>query len=102
MPSFAKNIKLCVSFAKFMQLCQVLPNLGNYAKKMELCEVLPKIWNITNHKYQISQLDFQKQFLFNSFNKTYMVSPISPIYANVMGLGFRVTWVFPPKLGFFF
>ncbi len=84
MPSFAKNIKLCVSFAKFMKLCQVLPNLGNYAKKMELCEVLTKISNITNHKYQISQLDFQKQFLFSSFNKTYMVSPISPIYANVM------------------
>ncbi len=25
MPSFAKNIKLCVSFAKFMELCQVSP-----------------------------------------------------------------------------
>jgi len=65
--SFAKNIKLCLSFSKFMELCQVLPNLWNYvkfsekygimwsfakniklcfsfAKFMELCEVLPKIW----------------------------------------------------------
>jgi hypothetical protein len=58
MPSFAKNINLCVSFAKFMQLCQVLPNLGNYAKKMELCEVLPKRWNYVKfcQKYGISQI----------------------------------------------
>jgi hypothetical protein len=46
-PSFAKNIKLCVSFAKFMELCQVLPNLWSYAmffaKFLELFQVLPKI-----------------------------------------------------------
>ncbi len=66
--SFAKNIELCLNFAKFMELCQVLPKIWNYvkfcekyriiwsfakniklcvsfAKFMELCQVLPKIWN---------------------------------------------------------
>jgi hypothetical protein len=47
MSSFAKNIELCFSFAKFMELCGVLPNLWSYAKFfakfMELFQVLPKI-----------------------------------------------------------
>jgi hypothetical protein len=37
MPSFAKNIKFCFSFAKFMELCQVMPS---FAKFMELCQVM--------------------------------------------------------------
>jgi hypothetical protein len=32
MPSFAKNIKLCVSFAKYMEICDVLPKIWSYAK----------------------------------------------------------------------
>jgi hypothetical protein len=29
---FAKNIELCLSFVKFMELCQVLPKIWNYVK----------------------------------------------------------------------
>jgi hypothetical protein len=45
MPSFAKKIKLCLSFAKNMELYQVLPKnklCVSFAKFMELCQVLPK------------------------------------------------------------
>ncbi len=33
------HIKLCFNFAKFMELCEVLPKIWNYVK------FLPKIWN---------------------------------------------------------
>jgi hypothetical protein len=33
------HIKLCLNFAKFMELCQVLPKIWNYVN------FLPKIWN---------------------------------------------------------
>jgi hypothetical protein len=45
MPSLAKNINLCVSFAKFMELCQVSQKIKlcvSFAKFMELCQVSPK------------------------------------------------------------
>jgi hypothetical protein len=73
--------------------------MWRFAKNMEIREVLPKIWNYMKfcQKYKVMTYFcqiygvmpnfakntklcfFQKQFLFNSFNRTYMVSPISPI-----------------------
>jgi hypothetical protein len=56
---FAKNIKLCVSFAKFLEFCQVLPKIiklcVSFTKFLELCQVLPKIWNYEKfcQKYRI-------------------------------------------------
>jgi len=40
MGSFAKNIKLCLSFAKFMELYENLPKIWNYVKFCQKYEII--------------------------------------------------------------
>jgi hypothetical protein len=49
MPSFAKHMELCFSFAKNMKLYEILPKLYSYAS------VLPNSWNYVKfcQKYEI-------------------------------------------------
>ncbi len=79
MPKFAKNMELYEVLPKICQKYGVMPSSS---KNMELCEVLRKIWSYAKF--------CQKYGIMRSFAE------------NMELCGFRVTWVFPPKLGFFF
>jgi hypothetical protein len=89
-PSFCQKYGSWVSFGKHMELCQ------GFAKNMEKCQVLPKVCNGTKF--------LSKIWKFYKFCQKYgsWVSFAENMEFRFRGLGFRVTWVFPPKLGFFF
>ncbi len=82
--SYAKNIKLCVSFAKSMELCQVLPKknyvlvlpkiwnyISSFAKNISYVLVLPNLWSYPRFAKKIKLcLSFAKKMELNPKCKT--------------------------------